>query len=427
MVTTILLTAFLGRVNLEPIDPALAKRYFQEAKWASDDDGGKLWGKSLYGPMVFVDSNTREAVLNEKPPIEAKSPLEGVYTLKLPDNITVANTAFDWGGKKWTMVMWPLPSNRGERARLMIHELWHRIQDSLGLPASSPQNAHMDAFNGRLWLQLEVIALSKALTDQDGRAPHLRNALLFRAYRQSLFSGAKEGEDALEMNEGLAEYTGIALKGAWQPEARLWHGQQLLTYLNRDSYSRSFAYRTGAAYALLDALEESVAGKKESFRQSLSAKSSLADVLAAQIGYKPEPTERAAIDAAKEYGYDKLLAQEIKREEVRKANEAKYQKQLIDGPVIVIDMKTAQLSFDPYNVFTFGDRGTLYPTATIIGDWGTLDVTDGALISKDYSTGHVAAPTTADHLKGQGWTLKMNPGWTLVPAERKGDFKFVKG
>jgi hypothetical protein len=58
----------LGSAEGGFIDVALAARYFQEAMWCSDDDAGKLWGKELYGPMVFVDSRTRAAAANEMPP-----------------------------------------------------------------------------------------------------------------------------------------------------------------------------------------------------------------------------------------------------------------------------------------------------------------------------------------------------------------------
>ena len=65
-------------------------------------------------------------------------------------------------------------------------------QDDLGLPATSVRNAHMDTLQGRLWLQLEVQALSKACAaEADQRSGFERDALLFRAVRQAKFPGAK--------------------------------------------------------------------------------------------------------------------------------------------------------------------------------------------------------------------------------------------
>lgn len=39
----------------EPIDLPLAMRVFQEAGWISSDDGGRLWGKALCGPILLAD------------------------------------------------------------------------------------------------------------------------------------------------------------------------------------------------------------------------------------------------------------------------------------------------------------------------------------------------------------------------------------
>jgi hypothetical protein len=55
-------------------------------------------------------------------------------------------------------------------------------------------------------------ALAEALShDGDGRRAAIRDALDFRARRRALFPGAAEEEDALERNEGMAEYTGLVL------------------------------------------------------------------------------------------------------------------------------------------------------------------------------------------------------------------------
>ena len=40
-------------------------------------------------------------------------------------------------------------------ARLMMHEMWHRIQPQLGLPARPGGSEHLDTVEGRYWMQLE--------------------------------------------------------------------------------------------------------------------------------------------------------------------------------------------------------------------------------------------------------------------------------
>lgn len=118
------------------IDLSLARSSFDEAAAISEGDGGKLWGRPLSGPMLFVDPNSRMVVANEADKNRALK-LEGdVFVGKWPQDMNVSNTAVDWSGKRWTMVMWPLPVSKKPRARLLAHEMWHRIQDEIGLSGS---------------------------------------------------------------------------------------------------------------------------------------------------------------------------------------------------------------------------------------------------------------------------------------------------
>src|SRR5208283_795581 len=97
----------LGSASAQsPIDLQLAARYFQEAKWASDDDGGKLWGRRLYGPMLFADPQTRSVVANQGDKDGKLHRERGLWVGTLPKEVGIANTAIDWAGVKWTMVMW---------------------------------------------------------------------------------------------------------------------------------------------------------------------------------------------------------------------------------------------------------------------------------------------------------------------------------
>src|SRR4051812_22865521 len=98
----IFLLAFCAAfANARKIDLGLAARYFQEAKWTSEDDGGKLWGKALYGPMMFADPETGEVAANQADK-EGKLILKaGVWVGVLPKAVGIANTATDWAGVHW--------------------------------------------------------------------------------------------------------------------------------------------------------------------------------------------------------------------------------------------------------------------------------------------------------------------------------------
>src|SRR5262245_57527175 len=113
MVVAFVLLCFTGAAAQSPgIDAKLAAQYFQQLKQTSDRDGGKHWGLSLYGPIMFVDPGSGNIVANQADLEHKLSPQDGVFAGKLPGQINPANTAFDWAGVHWTMVMWPVSELR---------------------------------------------------------------------------------------------------------------------------------------------------------------------------------------------------------------------------------------------------------------------------------------------------------------------------
>ncbi|HZM98131.1 MAG TPA: hypothetical protein VFB70_02005, partial [Pyrinomonadaceae bacterium] len=194
------------------IDTKLASQYFRQLKETSDRDGGKTWDVPLYGPIMFVDPRSGNVVTNQADLEHKLVPRDGVFVGTLPHEISPANTDIRWAGVHWTMVMWPVSEFRQTRERLLLHECFHRLQEKLGLPARDAVNAHLDTLNGRIWIQMEWRALERALRQTGpARKAALADVLLFRGYRRSLFPDSATNENALEVNEGLSEYTGVKL------------------------------------------------------------------------------------------------------------------------------------------------------------------------------------------------------------------------
>lgn len=420
------LSAVIGLFGLSSptsgIDIVQAKRYFQEAQWISDDDAGALWGTRLYGPMIFVEPRTRAFAANQPAPDGGLREESGIHIGTLPGNVLLANTAFDWGRSRWTMVLWPLPQNRADRATLLMHELFHRIQPEIGLSAGSPQNAHLETEGGRIWLQVELRALAEALSapSVDERRRHGKNALAFREVRYRKFPKAKAEEDQLELNEGLAEFTGFFLRGGSEGESRAALATQVRAFVGEETYARSFAYKTGAAYAfLLNNLEAKDRGS--SWRRTAARLKSLADAVASRIGYAPGAPNAEIARRALPYGLAQIKRNEAQRERDRQRRIAEITRRFVDGPTLGLPFAKMNISFDPQTVFPLGANGTYYPTATIQDEWGKIEVTGGILIASDWSGARVAAPTEGP-LKGPGWSLQLNPGWSIDPAPRKGSY-----
>ena len=86
----------------------------------------------------------------------------------LPKSENFANTATDWFGTHWTEMMWLLLDELSRCDTLMLHELFHRIQDKLLFaPMRNASNAHLDTLDGRYTMLLEYRALARALNASD--------------------------------------------------------------------------------------------------------------------------------------------------------------------------------------------------------------------------------------------------------------------
>lgn len=417
----------------QSIDLAKAKQYFDEAHSICTHDGGKLWGKSLCGPMLFVDPETRQVAANQADAERRLTPYSGIFSGKLPAELNIANTAITWAGVHWTMIMWPLPESPTARDRLMMHELFHRIQNDLGLPGSNPPNAHLGTLEGRYWLELEWRALQQALA-RPGSPPAerkgaIKDALLFRLQRRAIFPKAADEERQLEMNEGLAEYTGYKLRGTADAATITAIMARLTTAESGQSFSRSFAYVSGPAYGMLLDL----AGTP--WRKDLSAKSDFGDLL--QRSYAiilPKNPASAAQERSVAYDGAALLWFETQQQEQRDALLADYKRRLIAGPVLNLPLSDkVDFSFDPNGVIPMDDSITVYPSIRVTDAWGILEVSHGALIVREqgkFARVVVEAPKDAEGKSGEidqnGWKLTLAPGWVISKGARAGDLAIEK-
>lgn len=405
-----------------PIDTALARRYFREAA-QTVEPGSVLWSLSLAGPILLVDPGTR-TLLAERPDAEGRLHAFGDFfagTLAPSEN--VANTALRWGGVSWAMLLWPLPADSIARSVLGAHELWHRIQDSLGFRAANPSNAQLATRDGRLWLRLEGRALRRALDEHGAaRARDLRDAIGFRLYRRKQFPGADSTERQLELNEGLAEYTGITTATAELELRKALTAKRLATLDTTTHLERNFAYQTGPAYGFfLDQLDPA-------WRARLTREADLALLLQRALGGPAALTRPTA--SAVRYGYAAVLRQETAREKLRRNRLAALSKRFVSGPLLELPLAEMKLGFDPGKVEALGSVGTIYGGLRLSDRWGVLQCDDsGGLIGSDWTRLIVPAPsdTSGSRLIGPGWVLELAPGWRLAPGRRGGDYTVVRG
>lgn len=405
------------------VDAEGAAMVFAEAKSICERDGGALWGSSLCGPVLLVDPMDRSVIANQADAGGVLVADGNVFTGVLPASVMVANTPTEWSGTRWTQLMWPMDFDAMIRGVTLAHEMFHRIQPALGLTRPEARNHHLDTLEGRYLLQLEWRALARAVMADDGddRRARIADALAFRAERQRRFPDAAADEGALDVNEGVPEYTGVRLGLRTPEQRRAFAVFDLSRFVEAPSFVRSFAYAHGPAYGLL--LDDA----DPAWRSKLASGRRPDQLLAAALSLPATSADDLQV-RVRRYDDGSLRASETQREQSRLARLADYRARLVDGPVLVLPLARTNYRFNPQTLVAMEGVGTVYPTPGLGDDWGTLTVErGGALVATDQTRATVPAPAAAGAPgKGEGWTLELKPGWRVVPGTRAGDWTLAR-
>ena len=399
------------RPAMAQVDQQRAQAYFKEAQALCERDGGRLWGVSVCAPMVIGDMRTKTFATSQPPPDAPRPPVVGLV-----------NGPVQWGGVTWAAYAWDDLVNRTAQSRneVLLHELFHGVQPQLGLVVPDPKNEHLDALDGRYWLQLEMRALARALRASGvQRNAAVRDALAFRQARRRIYPAAAENERALEMNEGTASYAGTVLAASSRADATASALDILTGFEKGESFVRTFAYASGPAYGLL--LDEASPGWQRALRSSDDLGILLMNALAVQ------PANEAA-GAAAAYGGVDLRAAEQQREQLRQDRINELRQRFVDGPVLVVPGGGGGYT-DSRGATVIPGSGTVYfHTYRISGDWGTLEAETGVLLASDGRSRRVPAPVRRDDgtFSGDGWTFRAKPGWTVREGARRGDYEVVR-
>ncbi|MFQ5605874.1 MAG: hypothetical protein ACE5HS_21600 [bacterium] len=392
------------------VDQERAEAYFKQAAALCEREGVRLWGVSLCGPMVFADPVTGTIATNQQAP-EAPRPRALGY----------ANAAMEWGGVRWSTFVWQMipADDEAARARIMLHELFHRVQRELGLyvPVSQGENDHLDTLVGRYWMQLEWRALARGLgTSGSERTDAIRDALAFRMTRRTLFPGAAEKERASEINEGLAQYTATVAAVLSSDKVAADAIEQLTQSAQKESFVRTFAYASGAAYGIL------LNAWSPGWTRQIKVTDDLGQLLMTAANIQPSENVKAA---ARRYGGPELWTAEEKREMERQTRLAELRHRFVDGPVLVLP-RGRNASFITTGVTPIPGAGTIYPSFRVTGEWGSIEA-EQVLMSVNGSKLTVPAPVTVEGstLSGDGWTVTLASGWVMRPGPRTGDFEVV--
>jgi hypothetical protein len=393
------------------VDQQRAQEYFKEAQALCERDGGRLWGVSICMPMVIGDVRTQTFATSQPPPDAPRPTLIGLL-----------NGPIQWGDTMWAALTWDTIASQTPRDRreMFLHESFHIVQMRLGLGVATVSAEHLDSVDGRYWMRLEWRALARALRESgEARALAVREALAFRRARHTRSPDKVESERALDINEGLASYTGRVLGAQSEADAIAGVVDLLAAAEDGESFVRTFAYASGPAYGLL--LDAASPG----WPRRVRASDDPADMLMRALGVQPAADAAAA---AVRYGGAELRAAEEQREQQRQARIAELRRQFVDGPVFVMPGGGGGLS-NSMGAVVIPDAGTVYFHAyRMSGAWGTLEADKGVLVASDGRSRRLPAPVPGDGttISGDGWTFKAAPGWVIREGGRRGDYEVVR-
>lgn len=384
-----------------------------------------LWNKDIYGPILLVEPQTRQVYANQADTLGILRRRGNIYTGNLPENVNIANTSKNWGGKNWAMIMLPLPEKVEDRINLLAHELFHSAQPSLGFTLNNPSNDHLDKKDGRIYLRLEMEALKKAIQSSFNKElqKHLTSALIFRKYRHELYVGSDTTENQLELNEGLAEYTGAMMNGRNRTNVQdhLVHG--INSFYNNPTFVRSFAYYTIPVYGYL--LHE----KEKDWQKKLTKEINLTNYFVEAFNLDlPGNLVKAAKKRLTLYDGKTIVQEEEARETRRKKLVSEYKIKFIEQPHFELKFEQMNITFDPRNIMPVEDKGTVYPNITVTDLWGILEVENGALMSPNWDKISLTIPIRIEgkEITGDYWTLKLTENYRIKKDETTGNFTLVK-
>jgi hypothetical protein len=398
--------------------PEKANQYFKKVEDACNRDNGKLWGKNLYGPVIFIDRNTRRIIANSPDNEGLLKEKDGIYSGIYPKEMIINNSAVTYGGKLFGMA--PLPAEEDEYriVNRAIHGLFHRFQEMNGYTLSGYMTMNMDEEDARVWIKLEWKALRKALNSQgEEQDLAIRDALIFRGSNHEFYQKYVNDEIKFENFEGLATFTYTLLATATPEE----FNKRLMENLDRiyamQSYSRSYGSIHGALYATL------LYCKGFDFTTIRSENIDLGELVRKAYNIElPEVCRDVAGSLALNYDLETIRAEETKRESDIRERIHRMTSTFTEKPVVYLELESPYFDFELEDIHAMDTLGTLYNKLRVSDNWGKLTVEGGGcLVSNNFKFLRITAKgfkVDKSRFEGEGWILLLNNEWELVPVNQ---------
>lgn len=401
--------------------------YFQKVKEATYLNRN-LWGIDIYGPIILVNPYTRQSYSNYPDSLGVFNKDGKIYSGVLPDNVIIGNYSLKWAGQKWAMVLTIFLSNDLKGIiELFTHELFHRVQPELNfsqLPSKSTD--HLGKRDGRIYFRLEENALINALQSNNAEEikKHLTNAITFRKYRYTIYPDSEEAENQLELNEGIASYTGAIMCGRDKLETADAFEKKIYKLLAEPSYIKTFPYITTPIYGyLLDDIEMF-------WNKKINMQTNLTNFFIEKFALTiPADLEQSVVSILGMYNGENIVSEETAREENQKKIIAEYTNKFFNEPTFEITFERKSLSFDSRYLVPLDGKGIVHPSMVAKDNWGILTVeSGGGLVNSEGNKVKLSIPIKIDEsiVTGNGWELQLNKDYIINKDDINGNYYLIK-
>lgn len=396
------------------LTPEKAISYFKGIEDICNADNGRLWGKNLYGPIMFVDRKSRRIIANKPDEQGLLKSKNGVYSGVYPKELILVLAPVTYGGTQFAMI--PISKDEDDyRINTMaIHSLFHLYRKTSGVVSSSYNTNNMDEKEARLWIKLEWKALRKAISvEGPERQLFIRDALIFRGANRELYQKFADDENRFENHEGLATFTYTILCTNSCEEFK----EKLFQHLNRiygmQSFARSYGVVHGALYA-------SLLYDKGYVLHSIQSESfDLGNAVKEQYNIElPGICRDVAGSLAFNYDVDNINKEEEKRFSDIQESINKQISLFTEKPVVFLELESPYFDFEPEDIHSLDTLGTLYNSIRISDNWGKLTVDKGGcLVSNNFKYLRIPAKgfqSGNKRVSGEGWHLILTNDWEII-------------
>ncbi len=398
--------------------PEKASQYFKSIENICNRDNGRLWGKNLYGPIMFVDRTSRRIVANQPDNEGLLKGKDGIYTGLYPKELIINNAPVKFGGTLFAMTPLPLEEDDYRIKNRAIHSLFHRFQESEGIVSAGFNISNMDEKEARLWIKLEWKALRKALNSQgDERLLAIRDALIFRGSNRELYQKYANDENRFEIYEGLATFTYTLLCTNSPEEYKTRLFENLDRVYSMQSYPRSYGFIHGALYASL--LYDKGFDLRKIQTDNFDLGSAVKELYNIEL---PLICRDVAGSLAVNYDINAINKEEEQRLSDIRESIHKRISTFTEKPVVFLELESPYFDFEPEDIHPLDTMGTLYSSMRISDNWGKLTVDKGGcLVSNNFKYLRITAKgfkEDKNHISGEGWLLILNNDWELVLVDQ---------